>query len=525
MGDQKLTIKFLGDAKSVVDAAKKTSKAVKETAKDTEAAGKFGGVAGAAIAGAFAVAGLAVFKFGKDSVEAYMKSEIAQKRLEGVVNATGDSYTALKPKIDEVLTAQTRLSSVSKGQLRGALSRLTLSIGDTNTALGLMTVTQDLAIAGQMDSEASAKLVSKAWMGNATALKKIGIELPKGAKGMEAIDALQQRVQGSAAEYGETTEASVARANNAWMAFKVNFGAKIAPFVRRYADMASEGMTGGWDAMKKSQLKSDADRIISSRKLTSVKQAENDWMVKTYSNELREEIAKQLVVKATDNKTKAIRDLIKAQAAERDAMTEARDDEMSEAQASIDYQRAKYRLADATKASAEAIKKHGKNSREAKDAALDAKQAELDFAKAAVSAGKTINGTSLYALISQLQQVRDKAAAATAKIRDMTAAQAANSELVQGYRAGDPKKKRARGGINPGIQEEIIWGEDGAEAIIPLSRKYRSEANALMPQVVSALGGGSSTVGDTYIISGYETPEQIEQMFRRFSFESAAAID
>jgi hypothetical protein len=52
-----------------------------------------------------------------------------------------------------------------------------------------------------------------------------------------------------------------------------------------------------------------------------------------------------------------------------------------------------------------------------------------------------------------------------------------------------PKGGRASGGII--TRPEVSWiGEDGPEAVIPLSSRYRSEAMALMPQVFSAIGSG-----------------------------------
>lgn len=522
MGEQKLTLKILGDAKSAVDALKKTSAEVKKTGSDTQTSSGAGSKAALAFGLSFAALGAAALAFGKDSVEAYMKSEVAQKRLASVVNATGASYDGMKGQINAALTSASDLSSFSKGDLRGALTRLTLATHDVNSAMGALPVTMDLMVAGQMDAEAAAKLVGKAWNGNATALKKMGIEIPAGLRGMDAINAIQEQVAGSAADYGTTTEASVRRANNAWNAFLVDFGGKIAPNVTDALTNMTDVMNGRWDAINKRGEQIVADDLIAAYKLKGATEEQARASLKGVEAANVEAVVTRLSALRKQEATQATTRYAASLREQRQAMQEAKDEAVSEQQADIDFQRAQLRKKEAVDASVKATKEarqaqrdyskavadHGPKSKQAADAQaklaektkaaktaeLDAKQAMLDYMKAAEAAGKQLNQTDYKVLCQWLDNVKLKAQLAAEQIRSMTAAQAASSNIVQGYSAGD--RPRARGGINPGVPERVLWGEDGAEAIIPLSQKYRAQANALIPQVLAmtGFGGGGVTV-------------------------------
>lgn len=159
------------------------------------------------------------------------KNKQAQYELAHAVKNTSINWDSYEKKASNVLTAQSNLSAYSKGELRGALTQLVTTTGDANKSLDLLQVTTDLARRKNMDVSKAAVQVGRAYNGNITALKRLGIELPKGAKGMEAIDALQKRVAGSAKAFGDSSAGAQKKFQNNLKALQVTIGTALLPVI------------------------------------------------------------------------------------------------------------------------------------------------------------------------------------------------------------------------------------------------------------------------------------------------------
>ena len=94
-----------------------------------------------------------------------------------------------------------------------------------------MGVTADLARRKHMDLSTASVLVGKAWEGNITSLKKLGIALPKGSSGLEAIAALQKRVGGSAEEYGNSAAGGAEKFSNSMLELQNTIGTVLLPTI------------------------------------------------------------------------------------------------------------------------------------------------------------------------------------------------------------------------------------------------------------------------------------------------------
>jgi hypothetical protein len=527
VADQKLTLKILGDGKSAISALKQTSAAVKETGAETKASSGIGAAGGAMLAAAFVTLSAAAVKFGMDSFKAFAKSEVSQKRLASVVNNTGVSYDNMKASINKTLTAEANLSSIGKGELRDALTKLTMATQDVNAAQSLIPVTADLAIAAQLDTAAAAKLVGKAWNGNSTALKKLGIEIPSGLKGMEAINALQEQVAGSAADYGTTAEASVRRANNAWGGLKVTIGEKVAPTVVTASNLITGTLTNNWAA-------ADAETAKYYTHLygwVSQDQAQTDWRYKLFTANEKAAIAQEILNQKTTKGASTSKTYAGALADVTQALKDQKDEERNATQAGIDYDRAvlakkdavvaeKKAHQDARKAQADytkAVHDHGAKSKQAADAgkkladanenaqkaAIDARQSTLDLSKAEEAAGKTASTAkgridpligTYHGLAAAAREAADRVAAANAQV----------SKSNNGGLLSTPVSQRhATGGLNPGVPQLTWWGEDGAERIVPLSAKYRDEGLANWTAAGHELGVLGSGGGRPSIVQNF----------------------
>jgi len=157
------------------------------------------------------------------------KNKDAQLALANAVKRTSINWDDYEAKAKSVLTQQSEISAYSKGQLRGALTELTTTTGDANLSLELLAVTTDLARRKNMDIGKAAVQVGRAYNGNTTALKRMGIEMPKGAKGMEVIDALQKRVAGSAKTYGDSASGAQDKYKNSMKSLQSQVGTALMP--------------------------------------------------------------------------------------------------------------------------------------------------------------------------------------------------------------------------------------------------------------------------------------------------------
>lgn len=84
------------------------------------------------------------------------------------------------------------------------------------------------------------------------------------------------------------------------------------------------------------------------------------------------------------------------------------------------------------------------------------------------------------------------------------------------YSAGKKAGLFATGGIVNGAQNAIV-GEDGPEAIIPLSRKHRARGAALYAQAGAAMGMG--TGGNTFVVNNYGNSLDENQLAARFAWQ------
>lgn len=199
---------------------------------------------GVGIGQAFAVAGSIIASIGiaawlEQGAEKAMAAEVATGRLKTVVENTGVAYASVEASINSLLSAQSRQSAFSRGELRGALTELTLMTHDVGKAQGLLGLTADLARAKEIDLSTAAMLIGKVYAGNVSMLKRYGIVVKEGATAAEALAEIQKVVAGAAEEYASTTEGRMKRAENAISSFQTRIGSYFLPVIGAAADGVS----------------------------------------------------------------------------------------------------------------------------------------------------------------------------------------------------------------------------------------------------------------------------------------------
>jgi hypothetical protein len=182
---------------------------------------------GAKIAAGLAAAGVA--RWLTECITKAQEMAGTQALLKAAVVNSGAAWDPYSAKMETVVRSASNLSGFYDDELRGALTQMTVTTGSASVGLEYLGTVQDLARMKGMSASQAAVLLGKAYDGNVTSLKRLGIMLPAGTKGVEALAAVQKKVAGSAKAYGETSAGAQARFNAKLEELQETIGGKIMP--------------------------------------------------------------------------------------------------------------------------------------------------------------------------------------------------------------------------------------------------------------------------------------------------------
>ena len=172
--------------------------------------------------------GSAVVGFLSDSARAAAEADVSSDRLRTSIEATGKSYEQYAKQIDAAAEAGLRLAFDDEDVL-DALSTLTQTTGDAETALQDLAIAEDLARGKGISLATASEIVGKVAAGNTGILSRYGIVLKDGATAAEALAAIQTRYAGQAEAYGESTAGALDRARVAFANFQEEIGGILGP--------------------------------------------------------------------------------------------------------------------------------------------------------------------------------------------------------------------------------------------------------------------------------------------------------
>lgn len=202
---------------------------------------------GKVAAKAFAVAGVAAaalaVKIGVDGVKAAIEDEVSQKKLattlKNVTNATDDQIKAT----EDYITKQQLQYGISDTKLRPALEILARRTKDVTEAQKLNNLAIDIAAGTGKDLETVATALGKAYGGNLSALKKLGVPLDENiikTKDFEAATkALTDTFGGSAQANTKTYQGQLNILNERWGELKEGIGQKAIPILKRLLEQVN----------------------------------------------------------------------------------------------------------------------------------------------------------------------------------------------------------------------------------------------------------------------------------------------
>jgi hypothetical protein len=202
------------------------------------------------IGGAFATAGVAAgafaVKIGKDGVRAALEDQKSLAALNKTLTNLG--YGATTESVDKFIKSLQFSTGVSDDELRPALSRLVVATGDLTQAQKLLTLSQDISAGTGKDLESVTSALSKAALGQTTALSRLGVGIDKttlASGDLDKItDALGKKFEGQAAAAADTFAGKLAILNQGVNEAQESIGYALLNSVENVSD-AMGYSTGG----------------------------------------------------------------------------------------------------------------------------------------------------------------------------------------------------------------------------------------------------------------------------------------
>jgi len=219
------------------DRASKTFKDVGKAAENTGK--KFSGLQKAALAGG-AAAGVFLAKFGRDSVKAFGEAEKSTTQLQDAFSRfpkLADSNIKAFQALNQELQKKTKFDDEAYASGQAVLAQFGLT---GKQILAVTPLLGDYAAKTGRDVPTAAKLLGKASLGNARALKDLGINFKASgdqAKDMATvIQLVRERVGGFAAKEGKTATGRAAILSNQFQELQETVGSKLLPALLKVTD-------------------------------------------------------------------------------------------------------------------------------------------------------------------------------------------------------------------------------------------------------------------------------------------------
>lgn len=153
-----------------------------------------------------------------------------QQQLQTQLRASGISWDDNKSRIEKSTAALSHLSAFTTAELLQSFTQLVRTTGDVNDALDLNKVAADLARGRNVSLTTAANALGKAYDGNSSALRRMGVFIPKTAEGLNAIRIVAQRYTGQAKAGADATD----HLRTSIHELQAQIGSGVIPIMDRY---------------------------------------------------------------------------------------------------------------------------------------------------------------------------------------------------------------------------------------------------------------------------------------------------
>jgi hypothetical protein len=208
-----------------------------------------------AMAKSFAIAGVAAgayaIKLGVDGVKAAVEDELSQKKLATALKNTTKATDKQIAASEDYIKKQQLQFGIADTKLRPALANLARATGDITEAQNLNNLAIDISAATGRDLEGVSLALGKAYGGNFTALRKLGIPLDENIVKTKDFDGLTKQLTdtfgGSAKANTDTFAGQLAILQEHFGEIQEDIGEKLIPKLKLLLDnvlLVARGFSG-----------------------------------------------------------------------------------------------------------------------------------------------------------------------------------------------------------------------------------------------------------------------------------------
>lgn len=253
MANPKLIVEVAGDSR-------KLTRTLKQTETQTQAwARKLGTITGSSTLGGVGSKGLAFGVLGaagaaalKSTIDAAANSQQVLGQTKVALQDTGLSWEKYGQQIETVIDSQRRLGFDDEELLK-TFATFVRGNGDVNKSLELNALSADVARARFIDLASASNIVLKASLGQAGALRRVGIDARNGASATELLTLLTQKYGGAAKAASKDATTSNERFQTSLQNVQEQLGSGLLPVVASLTDALAESTDEATNLVKELQ--------------------------------------------------------------------------------------------------------------------------------------------------------------------------------------------------------------------------------------------------------------------------------
>lgn len=193
-------------------------------------------IVGTAVAASFTAMGAAAIFFGKNAVEAAIEDDKAQKQLAKTIKNNTKVTKTYQHTIEKSVDALQDQFNITDDKLRPAFSKLITATKSVSKSQKIMRVALDVSAGTGKSLDSVVSALSRAYLGNNTAIGKLGVGIDKTKlKGMsfdQLLGTLNKTMGGQAAEAAGSYAGQLEGLKIAWSEFQEGVGYKLLPYLK-----------------------------------------------------------------------------------------------------------------------------------------------------------------------------------------------------------------------------------------------------------------------------------------------------